>query len=273
MIGPMRARYLVIAAAVATASPALSADLSGGFVPPVGDPLYSPQSIVFGHLSLGLGGFDGSSVAYFGGDALGVVSGVGRANVPLGNGWNVEFETGGKALFKDGSSFTDFGVAGHVWTKLNSAAVGVYGGINFPFGTTVYTAGVEGEVYFGSITLGADADYNWSECPSCGNFWSVGGWADFYFNPDFRISGSIDYGAGDIPDLWSAGIDTEYRFSGSPLSVWAEGSYSSIDCCGAPDIWEGLAGFRFFLDPPGTTLQEHDRQVPWQGLLRTRLAF
>lgn len=267
----MRARFLATAAVVVTASPAFAADLSGGGTPPAGDPLYAPQSMVVGHLSLGLGVVDSSSPSIFDGDTLGVFTGAGRANVPFGNGWNVEFETGGEALFSDGTSFTDFGVAGHVWTRLDNAAIGVFGGIDFPFGSTVYTAGVEGEVYFGDITLGADADYNWSD--SSGDFWTVSGWADFYFNPDFRVGAAIDYGNGDVPEQWSAGIDTEYRFSGTPFSVWAEGSYSSADCCGDPDIWQGLAGMRFFMDPPNTTLQEHDRQVPWQGLLRTPLAF
>jgi hypothetical protein len=264
----MRARHLAIAVVAATASPAMAADLSGGFAPPAGSPLYAPQSMVVGHLLLGAGFWNDNG--YFNDDTVGVVSGAGRANVSFGHGLNFEIESGGQSLFNDGNSVSSIGAAGHLWTRLNSGAVGAFGSVDFPSGATVGTLGVEGETYFGDITLGANAGYSWSD--GLGDFWSVGGWADYYMTPDFRFGGALDYSAGDIPDTWTASVDTEYRFPGTPLSAWGEVNYSNVSGGSEADIWSGLLGFRFFMDGGGT-LQEHDREVPWEGLLSTRVRF
>ena len=260
--------------AIAIATPALAADLyTPAYVPPANDPVYSPEPMVVGHLSMGLGivNFDGG-LFDSSDDNVGIFTGAGRANINLGGAWNVELETGGSALFKDGSSYSSVGVAGHVWTKLNSAAFGAYGGVNFPTGATVYTLGLEGETYLGNLTLGANADYNWVDTGGgSGDFWDLAAWADVYFTPDFRLGGALGYASGDIPDTWSATLDTEYRFSGTPFSGWAEASYASAD--GGADVWGGMLGVRVFMDPAGTTLQQHDRDVPWEGLLSTRLDF
>jgi hypothetical protein len=267
----MRARLLATATVVIVASPATAADLSGGYIPPAGDPVYAPGPMVVGHLSLGVGVLNDDGLFGVDDDTIGVFSGAGRANVSLGGPWNLQFETGGQALFNDGSSLSTVGVAGHLWTRLNSSAVGVFGSADFPSGATVGTVGVEGETYFGNVTLGADASYSWSD--NIGDFWRVGGWADYYFTPDLRFGGAVDYGAGDIPDTWSAGIDTEYRLPGTPFSVWGEVSYSNVSGGGGDvDIWSGLLGLRVFMDGGGT-LQQHDRDVPWEGLLSTQFRF
>lgn len=259
-----------MAVVVATAPPAVAADLSGGAVPPAGSPVYAPQPMVVGHLSLGAGFWQNDGDLFSSDDTVGVFSGAGRANVDFGGGWNFEIETGGQSLFDSGNSFSSIGAAGHLWRRLNSAAVGVFGSADFPSGTTVGTIGVEGETYFGDITFGAETSYSWSN--GLGNFWSVGGWADYYLTPDLRFGGALDYSTGDIPDTWTASVDTEYRFSGTPFSAWGEVNYSNISTGGDVDIWSGLLGFRFFLDGGGT-LQQHDQEVPWEGLLSTRVRF
>lgn len=196
---------------------------------------------------------------------VGAFVGAGRANINLGGSWNVELETGGAALFNDGSSLSTIGGAGHVWTKLNSGAVGVYGGVNFPTGGTIYTLGLEGEFYLGNFTLGGDIDYNWADGGlggAVGDFWSSSLWADAYLNPNWRVGGEFEY-YGDNVDTWIASLDTEYRF-GSPISGWAKVSYA--DASGS-EAWAGLLGVRVFMDG-GMSLIDHDRNVPWEsGLL------
>jgi hypothetical protein len=267
----MRARNWAVALVVATASPAVGADLSGGFIPPAGDPFFTASPAVVGHLSLGAGLLQDDGLFFGGNDTVGVFSGVGRANVNLSDTWNVEVETGGQSVFDDGSSFSSIGAAGHLWTRLDRVAVGAFAGVDFPSGATIGTLGIEGETYFGNITLGAEANYSWSD--SLGDFWTIGGWADYYLTPDLRIGGVLDYSSGDIPDTLTASVDTEYRFSGTPLSAWGEVNYSNIATGGGDaDIWSGLFGLRFFLDG-GQTLEEHDRSVPWEGLLSTKIRF
>jgi hypothetical protein len=252
------------------ALPAYAADLTGGYVPPAGDVVYAPQSMVTGHLQLGLGygetdfdfGRGGFSEDYW------IFEGAGRANIDFGT-FNLEIETGGNSLiFDDGFSSSTIGAAAHLWGRFNNAALGVFGAANFPTSTSIYTLGVEGEVYFGAITLGADASYNWFDSFFDDEFWKVRGWADFYLTPDARIGGKLSYlSFNDFDvDAWSATIDGEYRFSGTPFSLWAEGNYQSADLeFGDQETWSGLIGFRVFMDAPGTTLQGHDRSVPWDG--------
>lgn len=262
----MRARLLATAAAVAIASPAFAADLyTPTYVPPVNDPVYSPTPMAVGHLTLGGGAIDS---ALFSDDAtdfedtLGVFVGAGRANIGLGGIWNLELETGGSALFNDGNSYSSFGVGGHLWTKLNGAAIGVYGGVNWPTGGTVYTAGLEAEGYIGNFTIGGDVDYNWTDGFLGDDFWSGSVWADAYFTQNWRVGAEFEY-YGDNIDTWIASLDTEYRFAGTPVSGWVEGSYSDG---GGSDTWAFLGGVRVFLDG-GMSLIDHDRSVPWKSAI------
>jgi len=264
----MRTRLITTAAALAIATPAFAADLyTPQYVPPISDPVYTPAPLVVGHLMMGIGFLDIGDFSFdeasdFS-DTVGVFVGAGRANINLGGSLNLQLETGGASLFNDGSSYSSIGVAGHLWTKLNSAAIGVYGGINWPTGGTIYTAGLEAEAYLGNITLGADIDYNWAD-PGSGDFWSGSLWADAYLNPNWRLGAEFEY-LGDSVDTWIASLDTEYRFGG-PISGWAEVAYAELGG-GSTDAWSGMVGIRVFMDG-GMSLIDHDRNVPWEsGLL------
>ena len=263
-------RKMIVATLMAgVALPAYAADLalSGGYVAPQ-DPVLAPTPMVVGHLNIGAGYFD-TSFEDFSFDG-GLFQGAGRANIDLG-GFNIEFETGGNALIEDGNSLSTIGAAAHLWGKFNNAALGVFGAANFPSFGSVYTAGVEGEVYFGAITLGADATYNWADGGISEDYWTVRGWADWYLTPDARIGAQVAYVDYDSigpldPNKWIASIDGEYRFSGSPLSLWGEVNYSSSDLGFGidPETWSGMIGLRVFMDG-GMTLHEHDMYVPWDG--------
>jgi hypothetical protein len=265
----MRAKFMLSASAIAISLPAYAADVSSGYIPPSGDPVYSPQPMVTGHLDLGIGpmsvDFDGGS------ENVTVFVGAGRANIPFSGGaWNIELETGGGSIFNSDFSYSTIGTAAHLWTRFGGGALGVYGAANFPTGATIGTVGAEVEGYLGAITLGANADYNWGDGF---DFWTVRGEADAYVTPDFRVGGELSFISADGTDAWGAALDTEYRFTGTPLSVWAEGAYTSFDS-GGPEIWAGLLGVRVFMDPAGSTLESHDREVPWDsGLLGNRLVL
>lgn len=265
----MRARLMATAAAVTIVTgPAFAADLyTMPSTPPKGSPVYSQQpmsqqSMVEGHLQVGVGRTDSG---FLPGEDMWIFEGAGRANVDLG-GFNVEIETGGGSLFDNGFSYSTIGAAGHLWTKLNNAAVGVFGAVNFPTGATVGTLGVEGETYLGAFTLGADGSYNWGDCGGgCSfDYWAARAWAKYYLTPDARLGGELNYANGSGSDAWGAAVDGEYRFSGSPFSLWAQGSYQDLGGGGGGDVWSGLFGFRFFMDGAGK-LQQHDQDVPWDG--------
>ena len=262
MVEKMRTKFLMTVSALAIATPAMAADLYTPYVPPAAnDPIYSPQQMVVGHLQLGLGYADLEEYIFdddFSG--VGVFEGAGRANIAFGT-MNFEIETGGFSFFSDGSSYSSIGAAGHLWTKLNGAAIGAFAAVNFPTGATIGSVGLEGEAYLGNVTLGAQGGYNWGDGGL--DFWSAAGWADYYVTPDFRLGGEVDYFNSDGSNLWIAALDTEYRFSGTPFSLWGEVSYSMPD--GGSDVVAGLLGFRVFMDGAGTSLHQHDMDVPWDG--------
>jgi hypothetical protein len=89
-------------------------------------------------------------------------------------------------------------------------------------------------------------------------------WADAYLNPNWRLGGEFEYYSNG-GDIWTAAVDTEYRFGG-PLSGWAKVAYAD-GSGGGSGVWSGLLGVRVFMDG-GDTLIGHDRNVPWEsGLL------
>jgi hypothetical protein len=258
----LRKRFLTAVAAFgALSAPTLAADLSyPTTLPPSDSPVYSPAPMVTGHLELGLGVL---SIGDFGelidvSDTLGLATAFGRANIPLfGGGWNLEVEIGGIAIFDEGDADASLEGIGHFWARLPSAAVGAFGGATAFFGTGVGTVGVEGEAYFGNVTLGAQTSYNWSDFS---DFWQARGYADWYINPDFRLGGDIQYLAADSEDVWAFTGDVEKRFTGTPVSLGGSLAYITAD---GEDIWTAMVNARIFMDPAGSTLQQHDREVPF----------
>lgn len=221
-----------------------------------------PQPAVVGHLDLGLA-YVWAGLEFGGTEEFWLFEGFGRANVGS-NGMNLEIETGGGADFKDDE--TSIGVAAHLWGALNNAAVGVFGGVSFPLDNTNYKLGVEGELYLGPVTLGGSFDYNWFVQSSTSEFMVARGWADVYPTENVRLGGDFMYLVENDTffDVWGGNLDAEVRVSGTPFSGWIEGRYRRIDHLDA-DIWTAMIGFRVFMDGPGTTLQEHDRLVPWDN--------
>jgi hypothetical protein len=192
-------------------------------------------------------------------NTVGLATAFGRANVPLfGGTWNFEAEIGGVAFFDSGSTDSTLEGIGHLWYRAPSAAVGAFAGATSFFEEGVGTVGLEGEAYFGNVTLGAQGSYNWAD--SLDDLWGLRGYADWYINPDLRLGGDVQYWAVDSDDLWVFSGDVEKRFTGTPVSGGVAVSYLTGD---GADAWSALAKLRIFMDQPGTTLQQHDREVPF----------
>jgi hypothetical protein len=272
----MRRLTLLAVTAATLATPVWAADLyTPVYAPPIDSSVYTPGPMVVGHLELGIGfayHTDGCDECNHS-DALFV--GAGRANLPLGGTWNLEFEIGGGAWFDGDDSGPSIGALGHFWRRMNNAAVGVFGGVNFPiYGLAETTAGVEGEAYFGNFTLGASGSYNWGDDF---HYWMAGAGADFYLTSESRLSAEASYYDGDFSGTayneWNARVIGEHHFAGTPLTGWAEASYTDYGDDNGHE-WAGLAGFRVLLNTaPDTTLQQHDRDVPWHEIIGPRLYF
>jgi hypothetical protein len=260
----MTFRSLLLASAVTlSAAPAFAADL--GYAPPAGDPVYTAAPLgLAGHLELALGVASADDL-FEDDDSVGIFQGYGRANIPMmGGAWNVLLETGAVALFDDGYSTTTSGVYGHLWTNFSGLRVGAFGGAAFG-GPTVGTVGAEVEGDVGALTLGGQASYSWTSDDFDADIWGLRGWADFYFTPNTKLGADIAYanidaGMGD-GDVWALSGMAEHRFAGTPISAFGRLSYVDLDEAG--DAWVGLLGARVFLDNPGSTLQDHDKAVPF----------
>jgi hypothetical protein len=267
---------VIAAAAAALATPVCAADLyTAAYAPPISSPVYTPGPMVVGHLELGIGfaNHTGGCDECNHDDALFV--GAGRANLPLWGAWNLELETGGGAWFDSDDSDPSFGALGHLWKRLNSAAVGMFGGVNYPIYQLVEgTVGLEGEAYLGSFTLGASGSYNWGDGF---DYWMAGAGADFYLTSESRLSGEASYYDGDFSGTsyteWNARVIGEHHFAGTPLTGWAEASYTDYGD-GLGHEWAGLAGVRVLMNTTtDTTLQQHDRDVPWDEIIGPRIYF
>jgi hypothetical protein len=267
----MRKGFLLsIAAFGGISGSAVAADLSyPTTLPPSDSPVYSPAPMVVGHLEGGLGAlfFDIESLGDFLEDTgtFGLASAFGRANVPLfGGTWNFEAEIGGFAVFEDGDTASTLEGIGHLWGRMPTASAGVFAGATAFAGTGIGTVGLEGEAYFGNVTLGAQGSYNWSE--DFDELWGLRGYADWYVNPDLRLGGDVQFWTVESVDIWQFAGDVEKRFTGTPISVGGTVSYITAD---GEDAWTAMANARIFMDQQGMTLQQHDREVPFDFAIGT----
>jgi hypothetical protein len=194
---------------------------------------------------------------------VGRFEGRGRANIPFAGNWNLELETGGVALFQDGTSFSTIGVAGHLWAGWGGVRIGGFGGIDFLTGLEVATGGLEAEVDVGNLTFGVQGNYTQQVDDSSNYLWGVRGWADLYVAANTRLGVEGFYAdvAGGEFEVWSVWGTAEHRFAGTPLSLFVRGGYGeNLDS--SEEIVTVLGGIRVFMDG-GLTLQEHDQQVPF----------
>lgn len=225
-----------------------------------------PAPAVIGHLELALG-WDRIQ-ASGGGDQhqdYGLFEGFGRVNIPFAGNWNLELETGGSAIFDDGASQSHMGVFAHLWGGGATGRAGVFGGIDFIEDGQLGTAGVEGEIDAGNVTLGAQGSYNQIlDCSAC-SYWGARAWADFYATPNTRLG--IEGGYAYFPDsggsnegVWDVWGTAEQRFAGTPLSVFVRAGYENdFD---EIEFITVSGGIRVFMDG-GLDLQTHDQQVPF----------
>lgn len=221
----------------------------------------APAPSVVGHLELSLG-WDDFKLDEEGFDEdVGRFEGRGRVNIPFAGNWNLELETGGVALFKDGDSASTLGVFGHLWVGYGVRG-GVFGGIDFLQGFSVASGGAEAEVDVGNLTLGLQGNYTQQTDNSDNYLWGVTGWADLYVTPDTRLGVEASYFdiAGGDSNYWTVWGTAEHRFSGTPISLFARAGYGEQQ--NAEEIITAMGGIRIFIDG-GMSLQEHDHNVPF----------
>lgn len=221
--------------------------------PPTESPVYEAQSLVTGDVSLALGYF-----TFDGANDTGEIWGSGRVNIPFAGGWNEEIEVSGLSGFEKNSYYT-YGIYSHTYWKNPQSAAGVLVGWSNLDGSSVVTAGVEGAVFGPTTSFVGVLAYNWAN-DGIPDFWSAGGEARWYWNPNTKIKGSVDYN--EFNAAWKLTAGAEHRFDGTMVSLFGEGTYYTNN---QGTGWEVFGGGRFFFDQPGQTLQGHDHEVPFSA--------
>lgn len=257
------------------AAPAMAADVGLYYPPtppPSGSPLYAP--VVQAHVDL-YGGkiFFSEDSGPDGLGSAGNVGGAGRANAPLQNGWNIQLDAQGNAMIlHEGGysySYSEFGGYAHLYRRdPDSNAFGVFVGANYPTGVSLYTVGVEGQLYWPQFTLYGQASLSsMTSGPDSGHIAQLRGEGQWFLTDDSALIGDVIW-TGINFDSYHTNVLTlagsyMHRFTGTPWAGFVKGrwDHASTDGYNA-SAFSVLAGVRLHADPAGSTLKSHRRTGP-----------
>jgi hypothetical protein len=211
-----------------------------------------------GHVEGYLGGVrfdadfgDAENAWVFGGNA--------RANYALTDRWNVQGDLFGESVRFDGIALDTLGAGGHVyWRDPNSFAAGVFASatsIGSVFSLKEYLVGPEAQVYFGNFTLYGQAYFGQisADFPFFPDIdvWGGRAIARYFVHDDFRIQGEVGYRQFSQDsfetDNWTFAAQADYRFTGSPFSVFGRYQYDTFSSdagAGELDAHKVLVGLR-----------------------------
>ena len=266
----MRKVLLTSASIVALTSSAFATNLTY-YPPQQGSAFYGAAPTVQAHVDL-YGG-----VIFFGGkgsnDNGGVFGGAGRANVPIRDGWNVQIDAQAMALLvHDGSATysypTEFSGYAHLY-KLTpgSHALGIFGGASWLPGPQVYTAGVEGQMYWQQFTLYGQASVSSLSVEDLsGHAFQLRGQGQWFANENTAVMGDVIWTSLDLDG--SANVLTlagtvMHRFQNTPIAGFGKVRWDQISAGGYSETATTLvAGVRVIVDQPGGTLRTSLQGVP-----------
>jgi hypothetical protein len=255
----MRKLLLATTAVIALSAPAMAADLGG--VPESGSPLYSPQPMVSGDISAAVGGAWASGFGST--ESVGAYDTSARFALPVVSGVSFEGELLDGGAFKSGSSFNSFLGLAHLYTQSPNYALGVFGGAGSLPGAGLWQVGLEGQAYWGNLTGEGSVAYTGIQSGDA-TLWTARLGGRYYITPDNKLTLGVDYFSGEGDDAWGVDGSLEHRFTGTPWSGFVKAAYLDSD---GDHVTTALVGLRVSLDAAGSSLQSHDRAVPWQSSL------
>jgi hypothetical protein len=273
-MGSLR-HILLVGAAIGAAAmaPAFAADFAPPpvFVPP-------PPVAVQAHVDLYGGFFTADN--FDPGESGFVFGGAGRANVPLDGSRNLQLDAQGSTLIFTSGAFTEsFGeVGGYAhWYARDPAshALGLFAGADFFAGDPqVYTAGVEGQMYWPAFTLHGQASLSSVQSGSTsGLAFQLRAEGQWFLAPDTVLLADVMWvGVDDFYDDNASFLtllaQLQHRFNGGPFSGFVRARYdrNNFD---DPDfnVASAVVGVRVQADPPGSTEMSHRRTGPAMDVL------
>lgn len=177
--------------------------------------------------------------------------------VAFGGSSDIGFEVDA-ALVDSDAADTVSRLAGHVFKRNDSHLLGAFVAADHADGATVWSGGVEGNLYFQNWTLAAAvgyADANDADASA----WAANVAARFFASDNLRLDAhvayaNIDYDFGGDDTATVLGVGAEYQFSAAPISVAASYDHDDFDNSNSANVWSLAVRYNF-----GGTLRERDR--------------
>ena len=196
--------------------------------------------------------FDGSG-SYD--DDLGIVGGVGRANLWFSDSVALQVDVIGEYAihdfdFGEEHAYSSFGVGGHLaWRDPNRFAVGIMGSLGKDNGQEQSAFGIialEGQyhynnfTFYGQVGIGGSFAGHRSNDDYDADIWYIAGEARYFPMPNLMIAGHLAYdnlelecGGGCDGEGWRWGAQVEYQPQNYPVAGFLRYQGSSFETCGS----------------------------------------
>lgn len=219
---------------VAFVSPVFAADQMGAmdYAPPPAD-----------QVSGSVGASVGALVATSDGDSetATVYNINGKLNYRFDPNWNAQFDARYNGVTADGNTFSAFGGAVHIFRR-DPGAYAVGGFVSYDWlsiddidgDLSSYRFGPEFQIYNGNLTYYAQAFWGQYLVDGDGvGTWGVRGEARYFHTENLRFEGELGFtqisDGGDDASIFTAGLEAEKRFDGTPFSVWGRYQYDHVN--------------------------------------------
>ena len=193
----------------------------------------SPAAAQVGQIGLNYGKTD---IEAFGAAAAGAAWQLEGAAAFQGGPLNGQIEGSVTRFDADGDDADVFSATGHLTTPVGAGYVGGFLGVQGADDATLWGVGVEGKTQVQNVSLHGQLGYGRADDLDDVDFWAVRGEGRYFFADNFRVGASAGFskvdGDGFDTDLYNLGLDAEYQFAGTPVSViggYERGKWDALD--------------------------------------------
>lgn len=161
-----------------------------------------------------------------------------------GNAWGADaaiaFQGSGSIGFEVDAAYVDpedadstVGATGHIYTRNDTHLLGAFVGVANNNDSTIWDAGVEGNLYYNNWTLAGDVVYA-NDDDADTNAWGADVAARYFVTDNARVDvkagwARVNPNVGDDDNVWNLGVGGEYQFSSVPVSLGLSYNHAEFD--------------------------------------------